>query len=226
MSVTTWSQSVKAMAPASRRNPISVISRPARPLVSAAIWRMRTGQASAARRVTNSSVSGLSMAGCVSGRAMIVVTPPAAAASPAERKLSLCRSPGSPILTPRSTMPGARHLPPQSMMVAPLGAGRSPTPAIMPFSISRLPVVSVSPSGSIMRAFCRKRFIGTPVIGQARRACMSRIIARTAGASEMLRKPARSVTGPSELSSRWLWKSIVPPRAPSRCSIAVSGRIS
>ena len=44
-----------------------------------------TGAASLARRVTNSSVSGLSMAGSVSGRVTMVVTPPAAAARPAER---------------------------------------------------------------------------------------------------------------------------------------------
>ena len=45
----------------------------------------------------------------------MVVTPPAAAAAPAVRKLSLCRSPGSPTLTPMSMMPGARYLPPQSV---------------------------------------------------------------------------------------------------------------
>ena len=52
------------------------------------MWRMWTG-ASLARRATNSSASGVSMGGVVSGRAMIVVTPPAAAARPALRKLSL-----------------------------------------------------------------------------------------------------------------------------------------
>ena len=56
----------------------------------------------------NSSVSGPSIGGSVSGRVTIVVTPPAAAAAPAVRKLSLCRSPGSPTLTPMSMMPGAR----------------------------------------------------------------------------------------------------------------------
>ncbi len=49
------------------------------------MWRIRTGEASRARRVTNSSTSGVSMAGFVSGRVTMVVTPPAAAASPAER---------------------------------------------------------------------------------------------------------------------------------------------
>jgi hypothetical protein len=85
VSATTRSQSVKATAPASIRKPISVISRPSRPLVSAAIARTFTGEASRARRITNSNVSGLSIAGVVSGRVTIVVTPPAAAARPAER---------------------------------------------------------------------------------------------------------------------------------------------
>jgi hypothetical protein len=65
---------------------------------------------------------------------MIVVTPPAAAASPAERKLSRWRSPGSPILTPQSTMPGARHLPPQSITVGPFRR-LGPGPAAMDHAI-------------------------------------------------------------------------------------------
>ena len=99
---------MKATAPASIRKPISVISRPSRPLVSAAIGSTLTGLASTARRCRNSSVSGVSIAGSVSGRVTMVVTPPAAAAAPAVRKLSLWRSPGSPTLTPMSMMPGAR----------------------------------------------------------------------------------------------------------------------
>ena len=47
--------SVKATAPASSRKPISVISRPSRPLVSAAIGSTLTGLASTARRCRNSS---------------------------------------------------------------------------------------------------------------------------------------------------------------------------
>ena len=77
-------QSVKASAPASFRNPISVISRPARPLVSAAMGRTCTMLSAWARRVTNSRISGVSIAGSVSGRVTMVVTPPAAAARPAE----------------------------------------------------------------------------------------------------------------------------------------------
>ena len=61
------------------------------------------------------SISGLSTGGNVSGRVTIVVTPPAAAAFPALLKLSLCRSPGSQILTPISIIPGPKYLPPQSI---------------------------------------------------------------------------------------------------------------
>ena len=83
--------------------------------------RTLTGLVATARRWRNSSVSGVSMAGSVSGRVTMVVTPPAAAEAPAVRKLSLWRSPGSPTLTPMSMMPGARCLPPQS------GPGRWPS---------------------------------------------------------------------------------------------------
>ena len=78
--VITRSQSVKPTAPASSKKPISVISRPSRPLVSAAMVSTFTGAASLARLRVNSSVSGVSIAGSVSGRVTMVVTPPAAAA--------------------------------------------------------------------------------------------------------------------------------------------------
>ncbi len=94
------------------------------------------------------------MAGLVSGRTTIVVTPPAAAASPAERKLSLCRSPGSPIFTPQSTMPGARQWPPQSMTRAEAGAGPL-TAWITPSASVSAPGLSVPASGSIRRALVR-----------------------------------------------------------------------
>ena len=80
---TTRYPSENATAPASCRNPISVISRPARPLVRAAMCRTFTGETSAARRRMNSNDSGVSIAGSVSARVTIVVTPPAAAAAPA-----------------------------------------------------------------------------------------------------------------------------------------------
>ena len=86
VSVLTRSPSVKATAPASSRKDSSAISRPARPRVSAAMARMFTGVRASARRVTYSSTSGVSMAGSVSGRMTMVVTPPRAAASPAVRK--------------------------------------------------------------------------------------------------------------------------------------------
>ena len=154
MLVTTLSQSVKATAPASCKKPTSTISAPARPLVSAAMGRTWTGAASRARRMTNSKTSGVSMAGRVSGRVSMVVTPPAAAAAPAVPKLSLWRSPGSETLTPMSTMPGAKYLPPASQRLAwgtrsveTFGSGVSKTSAITPPSIRRAPGAVVPASG-------------------------------------------------------------------------------
>ena len=144
VSVITRSQSVKPTAPASSKKPISVISRPARPFVSAAMVSTFTGAASFARLRVNSSVSGVSIAGRVSGRVTMVVTPPAAAACPADLKDSLWRSPGSQTLTPISIIPGASALPPQSMTRAPFGgvSTTAPTDWIKPSLINRLPSVS------------------------------------------------------------------------------------
>ena len=77
---------------------------------------------------------------------------------PAERKLSLWRSPGSPILTPISTMPGASTLPSQSMVCAALGS-LSPSgniAAIAPSVTSSAPVISRPCSGSIRRALVKR----------------------------------------------------------------------
>ena len=95
-------------------------------------------QVACARRDANSRVSGLSTEGFVSGRATNVVTPPAAAANPAERKLSLWRSPGSQTLAPISTIPGARYWPSASNNVSAVSA-----PEIWPLLIVREPNVTV-----------------------------------------------------------------------------------
>ena len=130
VSDTTASQSVKATAPASCKKLSSVISWPCRPFVKVAIWWVFTIQADNALFLKNSRVSGLSVAGWVSGRVINVVTPPAAAASPADRKLSLCRSPGSQTLTPTSTIPGAKHLPCPSSVLA-FGSSVAIKPSLM-----------------------------------------------------------------------------------------------
>ena len=84
--VTLLSPSVKATAPAALSRPISVISLPSRPLVSAAIGCTCTIAVSRARRSTKSTVAGSSITGEVLGWQMMVVTPPAAAAWLAEAK--------------------------------------------------------------------------------------------------------------------------------------------
>ena len=125
-SAMAWSPSVRATAPASSRNCCSVISAPLRPLVNAPMAWTRTGETSRARASANCTSAGSSSGGSVSGWATKVVIPPAAAASPAERKLSRCRAPGSPTKTRMSTMPGASGRPPQSITVPSPGEGEAP----------------------------------------------------------------------------------------------------
>ena len=108
--VTLLSPSVKATAPAAFNRPISVISRPARPFVSAAIGWMLTIAVSRARRITKSTVAELSMTGEVSGWQMMVVMPPAAAAWLAEAKVSRWLAPGSPTKARMSISPGRHDL--------------------------------------------------------------------------------------------------------------------
>ncbi len=60
--------------------------------------------------------------GLVSGISTKLVTPPAAAASPALASVSRYSCPGSPVNTRMSISPGARTSPPASISVAPLGA--------------------------------------------------------------------------------------------------------
>ena len=77
--------SVKATAPAALSRPISVISSPLRPLVSAAIGvHMHDARCRGRGAWTKSTMVGSSIAGSVSGWQMMVVTPPAAAAWLAE----------------------------------------------------------------------------------------------------------------------------------------------
>ncbi len=59
-------------------------------------------------------MAGSSMAGSVSGWTTMVVTPPAAAARPADFSVSFVSAPGSPVLTRMSIRPGASSAPLQS----------------------------------------------------------------------------------------------------------------
>ncbi len=94
----------------------------------------------------NSKISGLSTVGLVSGLITIVVIPPFAAATPADLKLSLWRSPGSPTLTPMSTMPGAKQFCSQSIILSILRSKDELLlyiPVILSFSINTEPSESV-----------------------------------------------------------------------------------
>src|SRR3954464_8689574 len=154
------SPSVKATAPAAFNSPISVISSPRRPLVSAAIGWMLTIAVSRARRRTKSTVAELSMTGDVSGWQMMVVMPPAAAAWLAEAKVSRWLAPGSPTKARMSTRPGATTLPAQLMMSVPSGTPAAPMPRfesrITPSAISTSPGPSKSLLGSTMRALASR----------------------------------------------------------------------
>ena len=68
-------------------------------------------EVSRARRWTKSTMAGSSMTGFVSGMETMVVTPPAAAASPALLSVSRWAAPGSPMKARMSMRPGAEHLP-------------------------------------------------------------------------------------------------------------------
>jgi len=74
---------------------------------------------------------------------------------PADLKLSLWRSPGSPIFTPMSTIPGARHFFSQSITLSMLKSKDGTPlyiPAILSFSINKEPIESVKDSGLITLA--------------------------------------------------------------------------
>src|SRR5690606_40022743 len=152
-----WRPSVKATAPASRRRPNSVISRPASPLVIAAAGKMLTTAVSRAVRSTNSTRATSSMTGCVSGIITSEVTPPAAAAMLAEAMVSRCSAPGSPMKTRVSTRPGMMVRPVQSTTVAPSGApwlsASLPAAAIFVPWTTTVPISSMLREGSTMRAW-------------------------------------------------------------------------
>src|SRR5674476_635318 len=158
--VTLLSPSVKATAPAALSRPISVISLPSKPLVSAAIVWTCTIAVSRARRSTKSTVAGSSITGEVSGWQTIVVTPPAAAAWLAEAKVSRWPAPGSPMKARMSTKPGAISLPRHSTMSVPSGTPPAPMPflasRITPSAISRSPTMSRSRDGSTIRALASR----------------------------------------------------------------------
>ena len=158
--VTLLSPSVKATAPAAFKRPISVISLPSRPLVSAAIGCTCTIAVSRARRSTKSTVAGSSITGEVLGWQMMVVTPPAAAAWLAEASVSRWPAPGSPTKARMSTRPGATSLPRQSITSVPSGTPPAPMPflasRITPSAISRSPTISKSRDGSTIRALASR----------------------------------------------------------------------
>src|SRR5882672_2538171 len=158
--VTLRAPSVNATAPAAFNSPISVISWPRRPLVSAAIGWMLTIAVSRARRSTKSTVAELSITGSVSGWQMMVVMPPVAAAWLADAKVSRWPRPGSPTKARMSTRPGAMIMPAQLTMSVPSGTPAAPMPRrasrIAPSAISTSAGPSRSREGSITRALASR----------------------------------------------------------------------
>src|SRR6266436_7214000 len=158
--VTVFAPSVKATAPAAFRRPISVISQPLMPLVSAAMGWTWTIAVSRARRSTKSTTAGSSIAGLVSGCDTMVVTPPAAAAWLADAKVSRYSAPGSPTKARMSIKPGAATLPRQSTTSVPSGTPAAPMPRLAsrmtPSAIKRSPSRSRSRDGSMIRALVRR----------------------------------------------------------------------
>src|ERR1700760_1605056 len=154
------SPSVKATAPAAFDRPISVISSPASPLVSAAIGWMLTIAVSRARRSTKSTVAELSMTGEVDGWQTMVVMPPVAAAWLAEANVSRWLAPGSPTKARMSIRPGATTLPAQLITSVPSGTPAAPIPRLRsrmtPSAISTSPGPSKSREGSTTRAFASR----------------------------------------------------------------------
>src|ERR1700735_3446942 len=153
--MTLRSPSVKATAPAAFNRPISVISWPSLPLVSAAIGWMLTMAVSRARRSTKSTVAELSITGEVSGWQTMVVMPPAAAAWLADANVSRWLAPGSPTKARMSISPGATILPAQLMMSVPSGTPAAPMPRLLsritPSAIKPSPGPSKSLGGSLTR---------------------------------------------------------------------------
>ena len=97
------------------------------------------------------------MTGWVLGITIMVVTPPAAAASEALASVSRYSVPGSPVNTRMSIRPGMRVRPVQSITGVPLPTLSrvtfGPTARIQPSSI-RMPPVPFSPwAGATMLAF-------------------------------------------------------------------------
>src|SRR3979490_2216283 len=165
------SPSVKATAPAAFNRPISVISSPRMPFVSAAIGWMLTIAVSRARRSTKSTVAELSITGEVSGWQMMVVMLPGAAAWLAEAKVSRWLAPGSPTKARMSIRPGATILPAQLMMSVPSGTPAAPMPRlesrITPSAIRTSPGPSKSREGSTTRALASR--IGRRSVSMASR---------------------------------------------------------
>src|SRR6202140_3099025 len=170
--VTLRSPSVNATAPAAFSRPISFISSPRMPFVSAAIGWMLTIAVSRARRRTKSTVAELSITGEVSGWQMMVVMPPVAAAWLAGAKVSRWLAPGSPTKARMSIRPGAMILPAQLTMSVPSGTPAAPMPRrlsrMVPSAISTSPIPSKSRDGSIRRALASR-------IGRRSVSMMSRV---------------------------------------------------
>src|SRR5262249_46262387 len=164
--ITLRAPSVKATAPEARSRPISAISCPPSPLVSAAIGWTCTIAVSRARRSTKSTIAGSSMTGLVSGWQTIVVTPPAAAARLAVASVSRCSAPRSPTKA-RMSMTRPR----QSIVSVPSGTPEARMPRrasrIRPSTISTSPGSSRSREGSTIRALASRIGRGSASIGSS-----------------------------------------------------------
>src|SRR5580692_4306055 len=158
--VTLFAPSLNATAPAAFNRPISVISPPRIPLVSAAIGWILTIAVSRARRRIKSTVAELSITGEVSGWQTMVVMPPVAAARLADAKVSRWLAPGSPTKARMSISPGATIMPAQLMMSVPSGTPAAPMPRlesrITPSAIRTSPGPSKSREGSTTRALASR----------------------------------------------------------------------
>ena len=110
----------------------------------AAMGATRTRAVSRARRMMKSTMAASSITGWVLGMTIMVVTPPAAAASEALASVSRYSVPGSPVNTRMSIRPGMRVRPAQSITLVPAPAVSrvtfGPAARIQPSSISSPPL--------------------------------------------------------------------------------------
>ena len=110
----------------------------------------RTSAVSRARRKMKSTIAASSITGWVLGITIMVVTPPAAAASEAVASVSRYSVPGSPVNTRMSIRPGMSVAPAQSKLAVPAPMESfvtfGPTASIQPSS-TRMPPLAVQALG-------------------------------------------------------------------------------